>query len=131
MSTYYEFSLMCEIKPDVSQQVIDTLQYMTRAEGDDTPFETTLHHSLFTDSQDQHFTKEEALDFGSDEAFTILADWKIIIANFSDCGEEMLSGSFASEFHDHQLKVRKFLNDDEFYNAFPQLIDCLFLNRLE
>jgi hypothetical protein len=123
MSTCYEFTFNCRIKPDVSPQVIETLQYMTRAEGDDTPFETTLRDDLFV----YHYDKEEAMesDLDPDEDFISSSDWKHIISNDTVNGEEMLSGSFGSEFRNYHLKVRKFVGDDDFFNNFPQLIDWL------
>lgn len=121
MSTCYEFALSCDLKADVSQEVIDTLKYMTRSS--EYVFETTINHSLFTSSEDGGFRENE--DGSSEEDLDYLADWKVIIENHPTGGQELLPGIFGSMFQDRKLGVRKFIGDDEFSNAFPLLLDWL------
>ncbi len=113
MSTCYEFALSCDLKADVSQEVIDTLKYMTRSS--EYVFETTIEHPLFTISEDGSYGED--LDY--------LADWKVIIENAPTGGQELLPGIFSSVFQDRKLGVRNFIGDDLFYNAFPLLLDWL------
>jgi hypothetical protein len=114
MSTCYEFAFTCDLKHDVSNEVIDTLRYMTRLEEENSNFKTSLKHSLFTTSKDVSF---EGIDY--------LADWKIIISNDPDEGEQLLPGTFGSIFRGCKLTVRKFVGDDEFHNTFHLLMDWL------
>jgi hypothetical protein len=87
MSTCYEFALTCDLKDDVSPKVIDALRYMTRSSGEDSNFKTTLKHPLFS-------SKDGTLGDGLD----YLADWKLIIANSPNYGEEFQPGIFGSFF---------------------------------
>ncbi len=47
MSLHFDFALACYIKPDTPQQVLDTLQYMTRTE--DYNFDQPPRHPFFQD----------------------------------------------------------------------------------
>jgi hypothetical protein len=111
--TCYEFSLACNLKSSISQEVIDTLNYMTGYQ--DSSFNSALSHSLFTSSEDGSFG--DGMDF--------LADWKVIISNSPSGGVEDQPGIFGSIFQNHKLNVRIYTEDDAFYNTFPLLLDWL------
>jgi hypothetical protein len=111
--TCYEFSLACDLKPNISQEVIETLKYMTG--NQDSNFNSVLKHPLFTSSEDGSYG--DGLDY--------LADWKVIISNSPTGGIEEQPGIFGSIFQNSKLNVRKYIGDDEFYNAFPLLVDWL------
>jgi hypothetical protein len=102
MGSCYEFAFACNLKLDLSQEAIDTLKYMTRSE--DYEFKTKLKDDLFT---------------------ARYGEWKTIISNTPNYGEEFLSGLCGSIFHDSKLNVRKYVGDDEFYNGFDLLMDWL------
>ncbi|WP_295614158.1 hypothetical protein [Chamaesiphon sp. GL140_3_metabinner_50] len=114
MGSGYEFALTCDLKDDISQEVIDVL-YMTRSSEQDYDFTTTLKHPLFTSSEDGSLG--DGLDY--------LADWKLIISNSSSYGEESYPGIFGSVFKDRKLSIRKFVDDDTFNNTFCLLVDWL------
>jgi hypothetical protein len=114
MSTCYEFAFTCDLRHDVSNEVVDTLRYMTRLEEEKSNFQTNLKHPLFTTSQDVNF---EDVDY--------LAEWKVIISNDPDEGEQLLPGAFGSSFRGCKLSVRKFVGDDQFNNTFYLLMDWL------
>jgi hypothetical protein len=111
--TCYEFALACDLKPNISHAVIDTLKYMTGSQ--DSTFNSVLEHPLFTSSEDGGYGDD--LDY--------LADWKVIISNTPTNGVEEQPGIFGSVFQDHKLNVRRYIGDDEFFNAFPLLVDWL------
>jgi hypothetical protein len=115
MSSGYEFALTCDLKDDVSQEVIDVLAYMTSSAEQDCNFTTPLKHPLFTSSEDGSFG--DGLDY--------LADWKSIISNSPSYGEESYPGIFGSVFKDRKLSTRKFIDDDTFDNTFCLLVDWL------
>jgi hypothetical protein len=122
MGSCYEFAFACNLKPDLSQDVIDTLKYMTRSE--DYEFETTLKDDLFTTSWEEgsfEAPKEGELE----DEFIFLWEWRTIISNTPTYGEEFLSGLCGSIFLDSKLNVRKYVGDDEFYNGFGLLMDWL------
>lgn len=122
--TCYEFAIMCDLKPDVSQEVIDTLRYMTRS--DDSDFETSLEHPLFIGRENEDFEDDDIEEDDSfEDEFDYLAEWKTIISNIPNYGQELRTGIFGSIFRDRKLNIRKFVGDDDFYNAFPDLIEWL------
>ena len=53
MSLYFDGALFCDLKSDVPQQVIDTLQYMTRSE--DYSFDSPPDHEFFKDKDWRRF----------------------------------------------------------------------------
>jgi hypothetical protein len=115
MSTCYEFALNCDLKSGVSQEIIDTLTYMTRSGEDESEFETTIDHPLFV---------TEVIDFGEGDEY--FSDWKFLIQNKPTYGDEMImSGIAGSIFRDLKLGVRQFLHDDLFFNKFHLLLDWL------
>jgi hypothetical protein len=111
--TCYEFALACDLKPNVPQEIINTLTYMTGKQ--DSSFDSVLTHPLFTSSEDGSYG--DSIDY--------LADWKVIISNSWTGGVEEQPGIFGSIFKDNKLNVRKYIGDDEFYNAFSLLLDWL------
>jgi hypothetical protein len=102
MGSCYEFAFACNLKPNLSQEVIGTLKYMTRSE--DYEFQAQLKNDLFLARYEE---------------------WKTIISNTPTYGEEFLSGLCGSIFLDSKLNVRKYVGDDEFYNGFGLLMDWL------
>jgi hypothetical protein len=102
MGSCYEFAFACNLKSDLSQDQIETLRYMTRSE--DYKFKTTLKDDLFT------------CGYG---------EWRTIISNTPNYGEEFLSGLCGSILQDSKLNVRKYIGDDDFKNSFIQLMEWL------
>jgi hypothetical protein len=95
MSTCYEFALECELRRDVSPEVVDTLRYMTRSQ--EYRFSNPqIPYPLFQDSATSY-------------------QWKTILANFPREGEQNLPGEFGSIFADSKLIIRHLSRDDEFY----------------
>ncbi len=123
MSTCYEFGFACDLKSGLSQEVIDTLKYMTRSE--EYEFKTTLTDNLFTTSWEEGSFEEAIEDDGFGDEFIYVAEWRTIITNMPNYGQEDLSGLFGAFLKDSKLNVRKFVGDDEFCNAFPQLMEWL------
>jgi hypothetical protein len=119
MSTCYEFGFACDLKSGLSQEVIDTLKYMTRSE--EYEFRTTLTDDLFISSWEEGSFEVD----GSSDKFIYVAEWRTIITNMPSYGQEDLSGLCGAVLKDSKLNVRKFVGDDEFYNAFPQLMEWL------
>jgi hypothetical protein len=127
MSTY-EFAFACDLKSNLSQEIIDTLKYMTRSE--EYEFETNLKHNLFTSSWEEGSFADPAENEGEfddefGDEFTFLADWRTLISNIPNYGEELLSGLCGSILRDSKLNVRRFVGDDEFNNSFIQLMEWL------
>jgi hypothetical protein len=119
MSSQYEFTFTCHVKADVSQEVIDTLTYMTRSESESSNFVTTLKHPLFTSYWEPGSVEDEC-----NGAF--LDEWRFIIySNEPVYGEELLSGTFGSTFENRKLSVRKLTGDDDFNNCFYKLMNWL------
>jgi hypothetical protein len=114
MSTCYEFALNCDLKSGVSQEVIDTLTYMTRSGEDESEFETIIDHPLFV---------TEVIDFGEGDEY--FSEWKSLIQNTQTYCEEIMPGITGSIFRDLKLAVRQFLHDDTFSNKFYLLLDWL------
>lgn len=104
MGCCYEFAFACNLEPDLSQEVIDTLTYMTRSE--DYEFKTKLEDNLFKVPHPYE-------------------TWDTIISNIPNCGEEYLSGLCGSIFTNSKLNVRKYIGDDEFHNGFYHLMEWL------
>jgi hypothetical protein len=63
MSTCYEFGFACDLKSGLSQEVIDTLKYMTRSE--EYEFKTTLTDDLFISSWEEGSFEDAIEDDGS------------------------------------------------------------------
>ena len=137
MSTY-EFAFASDLKSNLSQEIIDTLKYMTRSE--EYEFETNSKHDLFTRSwaggsfTDPAESESEFDDEFRDE-FTCLADCKIMISNIPSYGEELLSGllstgsrtSFATPVRLFQCLaiVRQYL--DRYYYSQTLFVDPLLI----
>lgn len=116
MSICYEFALECQIKRDVSQEVIDTLKYMTRSQEYD--FDTPeLGYPLF--KEDTHW--KETWDIRGCIVTVIKYEWRTIITNQLREGEQYLPGEFGSAFDGNKLSFRRLSRDDEFCNV------CWFL----
>lgn len=110
MSVYYEFALTFNFKRSISQEVVNTLKYMTRTQEYffDAPFE----NSLFNDAPNWKKAKEI-----SGRKVWVLSAWRTIIANFPREGEQYLPGEFGSKFEDYSLNVRRLSLDDTFCNV--------------
>ncbi|MCC7448657.1 MAG: hypothetical protein IT324_14650 [Anaerolineae bacterium] len=61
MSLYFEGMLFCDLKPDIPQQVIDTLHYMTRIE--DSTFDSSPSHNFFNNPDWRDFLQVQS-DYG-------------------------------------------------------------------
>lgn len=62
MSFHFEFALACDLKPDTPRHVLDTLQYMTRSDEYEYPYEKAPDHLFFeghdwTDMLQHHGTE--------------------------------------------------------------------------
>lgn len=116
MSICYEFALECKIKRDVSQEVTDTLRYMTRSQEYD--FDTPkLGYPLF--KEESHW--KETWNIRGRKVTTIRYEWRTIITNQPREGEQYLPGEFGSIFDGNKLSFRRLSRDDEFCNV------CWFL----
>lgn len=121
MSDAYEISLNCHLRSDVSQEVIDTLTYMTRSSYlENSGFQNKIKHSLFTSYWEPN--SFEGLE-GEEEIF--LDEWRVIIINELEYEEELLSEWYGVKFQDRQLEVRKMIHDDTFANCFDPLLNWL------
>ena len=104
MGTAFEIALICDLKPGLPQEVIDTLAYMTRDEDYD--FNTTLKEDIF----------------GFDEEYEVPLDgWRHIINNIS-AQETIERNGFAGDrislFTGDMLCFRQLAGDDCFCNDF-------------
>jgi hypothetical protein len=119
MSSQDELSLNCYLRTDISQDVIDTLTYMTRSSSSENPgFQPKLKHDLFT-------TLWEPGSFEDSEDDMLLDDWRIIITNELYYDEELLSEWYGARFQDSRLEVRKIVHDDTFSNTSHLLLNWL------
>jgi hypothetical protein len=105
VSDLYELGFTIELKQNLSQEVQETLTYMTRSGGvsDKQPL---LKHPFF---QIEGFTTE----------------WTYLISNPRD-DEEILEKICGSVFADNQLTFRGVINDDPFWNTWSEFSDWLF-----
>jgi hypothetical protein len=119
MSICYEFALDCKLKRDVSQEVIDTLAYMTRSQEYD--FEPKLDGTLFKETSAWKRTVEM---FGH-QVTVIEYNWETILTNYPREGEQYLPGEFTSTFQNNQLSCRRLVRDDVFNNIWWLLLPWL------
>ena len=101
MSSCYEFVLACQINENISEEVLDTLKYMTSSGIDE--FEPTIEHPLFTEGN----------------------VWRTIISKGDREGEQYISGVFGVIFENYNLSIRRLLHEDEFLNDWIFLGDWL------
>ncbi len=127
MGSCYEFAFACTLKPDLSQEVIDTLKYMTRSE--EYKFETTLKDDLFDTSWEEGILggipNVSEVNSEAEDEFSFLYGWRSIISNNANYGDEFLSGLCGSVFKDSKLNVRRYINEDDFFMYFPLLMEWL------
>ena len=126
MGSCYEFAFACNLKSGLSQEVINTLKYMTRSE--EYKFETNLKDNLFNTSWEEgllRVTTGSNLEGEVGDEFDFAYGWRSIISNNPNYGDEFLSGLCGSVFRDSKLNVRRYINEDDFYNIFPQLMNWL------
>lgn len=104
MGTAYEVALVCNLKPTLSPQIMETLNYLTRSQDYDFP--KAISHLFFD------------VDFGD--------EWRIIIANnYPRGGEDFSPQACRSVLSNNQLCFRVLLDDDTFYNVGWFLLDWL------
>lgn len=101
MDKYFELVLACRIRKTVSNEIMETLTYMTRFE--DYEFDTDIDNLLFSDE----------------------TCWRSIFRNAPRRGEEHLPGVFGVIFSNFDLSVRQCTNEDEFWNTWIYLGDWL------
>ena len=120
MSICYEFALACKIKSNVSQEIVDTLNYMTRSQEYD--FDPPkLDRALFRESSAWKQTVESL-----GRRFTVIRyEWRTILTNYPHEGERYLPGQFGSTFQDRQLKCRRLSREGEFNNVWWLLLPWL------
>jgi hypothetical protein len=105
VSDLYELGFTLELKPDLSQEVIDTLLYMTRSGGVSAEA-PRLEHPFF---HIQGFSTE----------------WTYLISNPREDDEEILGGACGSIFTNNHLKFRGLIHEDPFWNTWEQFKDWL------
>lgn len=112
MGTAFEAALICDIKPNVSEKTIQTLQYMTRES--DYCFDTSIQHDLFLLGKGMH-NRGEYLDA-----------WRDIISNTSGntVEETFFTQARKSYFQDYRLCFRRVTTDDA-YQVLGLLIDWI------
>lgn len=120
MSICYEFGLECKIKRDVSQEVIDTLEYMTRSQEYD--FDTPqIGYPLFKEEAPW----KETWNIRGRDVTVIRYEWRTVMTNQPREGEQYLPDEFGSKFQDNQLSCRRLSRDDEFDNVWWLLFPWL------
>lgn len=120
MSICYEFGLECKIKRDVSQEVINTLEYMTRSQEYD--FDAPgLGYPLFK----EEVPWKETCNIRGRDVTVIQYEWRTIMTNRPREGEQYLPDEFGSKFQDNQLSCRRLSRDDEFDNVWWLLFPWL------
>jgi hypothetical protein len=121
MSHPYELYLNCHLRADVSQEIIDTLTYMTRSSyTENASFQTKLNHDLFT-----NLWESGSFEDSEDEEEMLLDEWRTIITNELEYDEELLSEWYGVRFQDRHLEVKKMIHDDAFSNGGYPLLNWL------
>lgn len=117
MSICYEFGFDCQIKQDVSQEILETLNYMTRSqEYDFDPPE--IDHPMFKEGSDWKWTFE----VDGQKRTVIRYEWRTFLCNYPREGEQYLLGKFGSTFENYRLCCRRLSRDDEFDNVWWLLL---------
>ena len=112
MSDFYEFTLLFTIKPDVSPEVIDTLQYMIKGKGFD--FTPKLSNPLFAEPG-------QTVIHESGTPMRVLPAWHGFFQAGHSEFEEYLQGNFGSSFSEDGLAVRGIIHEDAFFNVWDDL----------
>jgi hypothetical protein len=111
MSDFYEFALLFNIKPDVSQEVIDTLHSMTGTAG-----------SEFTPSiTNCELSQSRSIVHTSGITMHVIPAWSTFLREGHSEFEEYLSGSFGTSLRDLTLAIHKVSHEDEFFNAWDDV----------
>ncbi|MBD2088759.1 hypothetical protein H6F67_02635 [Microcoleus sp. FACHB-1515] len=106
MGTAFEVALIYDLKPNLSPQIVDTLNYLTRSQDYD--FDAAIEHPFFE------------IEFGE--------EWRNIIANHHPrTGEEDSAQTHRSSLDRNQLCFRVLLDDDTFFNIGFAFLDWLAL----
>lgn len=109
MPTLYIFAMECNLKRSISQEVITTLEFMTRSEEYD--FVPPMnHHPLFQNDFRRVVTVGEM-------SIVLESSWRFILKNCHRNGEEEFPGVFGSNFQDYRLRFRHLVRDDDFFNV--------------
>lgn len=106
MGTAFEVALICDLKPNLSPQIVNTLNYLTRSQDYD--FQVAIEHPFFEN------------EFGE--------EWRNIIANnHLRTGEEDSAQTCRSLLDRNQLCFRVLLDDDTYCNVGFFFLDWLAL----
>jgi hypothetical protein len=121
MSHPYKLALKCHLSADVSQEIINSLTYMTRSSHtENSEFQTKLKHDLFTS-----LWEPGSFEDSEDEEEMFLDEWRTIITNELEYDEELLHEWYGVRFQNRCLEVRKMIHDDTFSNCFHLLVNWL------
>ncbi|MBD2080918.1 hypothetical protein [Leptolyngbya sp. FACHB-17] len=112
MSNFYEFALLMTVKPDVSQETIDTLQYMIR--GQELDFTSSLNNSAFSQPI-------SSVVQPSGVVMRVAPEWHGFLGDGHNEFEKYMSGSFGSVFSESRLAVRQIIHEDTFFNVWDDL----------
>lgn len=114
MSLYFDGFFACDLKLDVSQQVIDTLNYMTR--DDEYEFTNIPQHDFFKTEGWDNFLRPEKLAVG--EVWTCAPG--LIAREFK---RKTRPGPYNSRVEYYTLSFRRTMHDDmEFYIQWWQFL---------
>jgi hypothetical protein len=111
MSDFYEFALLFNIKPNVSQEAIDTLHSITGITG------SNLIPSLNSPELPQPRTIIDT----SGITMRVIPSWITFFREGNSEFEQYLSGSFGTSFRDLTLAIHKVTHEDEFFNAWDDI----------
>ena len=108
MSVCYIFAVTYKLNQNISQELIDTLKYMTRSQEYDF---VPPKHPLFEDDYDKTIIWDDGT------VIRLRPSWRGLIANEHRGGEEDFWGEFFSGFQDLILTFRRLVRDDDLFNV--------------
>lgn len=122
MTVLFIFARQCNLKRSISQEIINTLEFMTRSH--DYNFVPSANsHPLFQD----HFRREVTV---GEISVVLESSWRFILKNCHRNGEEDFSGIFGSDFQDYRLCFRHLVRDDIFFNVW-YMFGCMIASISE
>jgi hypothetical protein len=99
------------IKPDISQEIIDTLYSLTGSAGSD--FIPPLNNPKLSQSR--------SIVHPSGVTMRVVPAWSIFFREGHSEFEEYLPGSFGTLFHDLTLAIHQVSHEDDFFNAWDDV----------